>query len=293
MTVSAQLHLEALCLSIGKVWTLSPTFRAEESDTARHLSEFYMLEAELCFTESLGELMDLVEDLIRHIVDNLASSHVGKELISQHPFDQDTSNTGSPSLARISGLLRTERWPRIMYNEALLHLQAATASGRVAFSTPVDKTSGLQTEHEKYLAESIGGGCPVFITDYPSKIKPFYMAPSQRNNPDLGAEPTAACFDLLLPNVCEVAGGSLREHSLELLLEAMEKKGLWKSSRTDGGEKINDSTALDWYVDLRRYGSAPHGGFGLGFDRLIAYLAGIANIRDVVTFPRSHGSCNC
>ncbi|KAL9051897.1 MAG: hypothetical protein Q9162_005735 [Coniocarpon cinnabarinum] len=302
LTVSSQLHLEALAQSVGKVWTLSPTFRAEKSETARHLSEFYMLEAEeYCVTE-LEDVMGTVEQLIRAIAQGLQSSDVVQELRMWH----SQSNEGSvddPQKVDIQHrwkmICQPQQWARITYHEAVKLLQEAESKGNT-FASHVDVSSGLQTEHERYLADRVGQGAPVFVTDYPRAIKPFYMAPSQGPQDRLGPVETVACFDLLMPDVCEVVGGSMREHRLEVLESSMREKGLLKGGSVDtldaSGTKVrtrDTKSGLDWYLDLRRYGSAPHGGFGLGFDRLLAYLAGVKNVRDVVTFPRWHKRCDC
>ena len=307
LTVSSQLHLEALAQSITKVWSLSPTFRAEKSDTARHLSEFYMLEAEEHFVEKHDDIMDVVQLLILHVVQELSSSKLGQELESYRSTynEQLESATQQVNLrARWNNLVHAP-WPRITYHQAVQKLQEASATGKATFQTLADDDSGLQTEHERFLADDIGEGGPVFVTDYPKTIKPFYMAPSHSESVDLGSVETVACFDLLFPEVCEVVGGSLREHRLDVLENSMKSKGLIKSPTPhkttshegqEGGRTTTSSlpnAGLEWYLDLRRYGSAPHGGFGLGFDRLLAYLAGIKNVRDVVTFPRWHGRCIC
>lgn len=289
LTVSSQLHLEALAQSVGNVWTLSPTFRAEKSDTARHLSEFYMLEAEVAFTNDLNAVMDVVEDLLRYLTRRLMASQTGSELLetAAHKNDipedaQITSNTGLK--ARWESLCQ-DSWPRITFYEACEKLKEAHVDPRTDdFHMVPDETSGLQTEHERYLADVLYKG-PVFVTDYPKSIKPFYMAPSSPSASGQSPVSTVACFDLLLPEVCEVAGGSQREHRLEPLMSRMRKQGLISATEVDA------SSPLDWYLDLRRYGSMPHGGFGLGFDRLLGFLAGVKNIRDVVTFPRYYKHC--
>lgn len=287
LTVSSQLHLEALAQSVNKVWALSPTFRAEKSDTARHLSEFYMLEAELAFVDDLKEVMNVVEDMLRAIATELQNSAVGRELLEARARDQEqvSVSVSNDALAqRWQGLIAGP-WPRITYDDAVRRLKTAVADGKAAFEFPPGHEDGLQTEHERYLAESVGRGGPVFVTDYPRNIKPFYMAPS---TDPIAA--TVACFDLLVPELCELVGGSMREHRLPELVQSMEEHGIRQTTDTDvkasGG-------SLDWYVDLRRYGSVPHGGFGLGFDRLLCYLSGVSNIRDVVSFPRWHKRCDC
>ncbi|KAI8939560.1 hypothetical protein NX059_003324 [Plenodomus lindquistii] len=293
LTVSSQLHLEALAQSVNKVWTLSPTFRAEKSDTARHLSEFYMLEAEVAFVDDVHQVMDVVEDMLRSVASELQSSPVGQELLEARAqvHEQEDGSVSPGTLAlRWQGLMEGP-WPRITYSNAVQHLKDAVAQGRVVFDFAPGHADGLQTEHERYLAESIGLGKPVFVTDYPRNIKPFYMAPSRDAQPEAqAAAATVACFDLLVPEICELVGGSMREHRLPELLKAMKEHGL------QGAADVDDAAAegpMQWYVDLRRYGSVPHGGFGLGFDRLVCYLSGVSNIRDVVSFPRWHKRCDC
>lgn len=291
LTVSSQLHLEALAQAVGKVWTLSPTFRAEESDTPRHLAEFYMLEAEVAFVDRVADVMDVVEDMIRYVVSNLHVSEIGHQLLNAKDYVYETQEGERALLSvkelskRWEGLLRGP-WPRITYHEACTILQNAVKEGQVTFEQSVGPDTGLQTEHERYIAEVVGESGPVFVTDYPKAVKPFYMAPSAPDARYPGDVPTVACFDLLVPDVCEIVGGSMREHRRSELQEAMRRNGLVKGDMEDRG-------GLDWYVDLRRYGSVPHGGFGLGFDRLLGYLAGVSNVRDVVAFPRHYGRCLC
>ena len=280
LTVSGQLHLEALSQAVDKVWTLSPTFRAEKSDTPRHLSEFYMLEAEMCFTQSLDDILDLVENMLRSSVTALKSSRTYNELLKLRHASSNGEQGAEDKLVsaeiiqqRWSGITAPS-WPRITYEDALGTLQTAQDKGTANFEHPPTWDTGLQAEHERYLATHIGQGSPVFVTHYPRAQKPFYMSPSPS-----GAD-TAACFDLLVPDLCELAGGSLREHNLTSLQSTMREKGV-------KGE------GLEWYQDLRRYGSVPHGGFGLGFDRLVGYLGGVGSIRDVVAFPRWAARCEC
>lgn len=295
LTVSSQLHLEALAQAVGNVWTLSPTFRAEKSDTARHLSEFYMLEAEMAFVNEADQVMDIVESMIRYIASNLQKSSIGEELLKAHDFGDegsDAERNANPQQVHTTVLggrwksLVTESWPRITYHQACAILKEAHFQNNSHFSEMPSAETGLSTEHERFLADVVGKGGPVFVTDYPAAMKPFYMARSKGSSQHLGSVPTVACFDLLMPDVCEVVGGSMREHRLENLLETMRDKGV-------GHSQENDAGSLDWYVDLRRYGSLPHGGFGLGFDRLLGFLAGVSNVRDMVTFPRHYGRCLC
>ena len=292
MTVSSQLHLEAMAQSVNKVWALSPTFRAEKSDTARHLSEFYMLEAELAFVDDLKDVMDVVEDMLRAIATELQTSTVGQELLEARARDQEQVNlsVSQDALAqRWQGLI-AEAWPRITYHDAVQRLKDAVAQGKADFEHSPAHEEGLQTEHERYLAENVGQGGPVFVTDYPRNMKPFYMAPSPDSTEGGHGGSTVACFDLLVPEICELVGGSMREHRSPELVKSMEAHGLQHT--VDTAAKTSEGS-LEWYVDLRRYGSVPHGGFGLGFDRLLCYLSGVSNIRDVVSFPRWHKRCDC
>ncbi|ROT38375.1 asparaginyl-tRNA synthetase [Sodiomyces alkalinus F11] len=316
LTVSTQLHLEALAQSLGNVWTLSPTFRAEKSDTSRHMSEFYMLEAEMPFVEQMDDVLDLVEDMLRHLATNLYTSRPAVELRERH--NRGKSRTAEDDLVSVdevdrrwAGMMQTpaSKWPRITYTDAIDLLQ--TEAHRFEHKPTWD--GGLHSEHEKFLAKTVGATGeqgiyrPVFVTHYPRDMKAFYMrttatsplpsssststAPQTAGSGDdcpsgtrqLGT--TVDCFDLLVPDLCEIAGGSMREHRLAHLQEAMATRGM-----TSGN---NSRSNLDWYVDLRRWGSCPHGGFGLGFDRLLSYLAGVQNVRDVVAFPRWFGRCDC
>ncbi|KAN0070036.1 hypothetical protein V8E54_011617 [Elaphomyces granulatus] len=320
LTVSSQLHLEAYAAELGNVWALSPTFRAERSDTPRHLSEFYMLEVEVNFMQNLDSLTELVEYLIRDLTRRLSDTSVGQEILSAKrtgESGQDFVDSGSPLHQRWIGLMEGPRWPRITYSRAIALLEDAVTNHSASFTFPPSWSEGLQLEHEKYIVEIICGGSPVFVTDYPKKAKPFYMACSQvpgDNDSTSTAKPTAACFDLLMPEISEVAGGSLREHRLPNLIQNMRDRGLIKTLSKPTGESRHSSSSpegslrdtpypflqpyedlghLRWYVDLRRWGTAPHGGFGLGFDRFLGYLAGVGSIRDVVPFPRYFGRADC
>ncbi|KAI0015771.1 asparaginyl-tRNA synthetase [Xylariomycetidae sp. FL0641] len=277
-TVSAQLHLEALSQALGNVWTLSPTFRAEQSDTPRHLSEFYMLEAEVSFTDSLESVMDLVEDMLRHVASDLSTSGAVKD------FRERVGN-------RWEGLLQ-KTWPRITYTEAIKLLEEAPDQ----FEHRPVWGEGLQTDHEKYIATRVGlGNSPVFVTNYPRDIKAFYMKTNEDDDTATTPGPTVACFDLLVPDFCEIAGGSMREHRLQELVVSMRRHGMDPDVQPDDQTNPSSTQAnnLDWYLDLRRWGCPPHGGFGLGFDRLLCYLSGVQTIRDTVPFPRWSGRCDC
>ena len=314
LTVSSQLHLEAFVHEHPKVWTLSPTFRAEKSDTPRHVSEFWMLEAELR-AETLEDIMDLVENMIRALVIGLQNSSILADLdLARQKSNRSIESEESSSMnGRWERLLRPS-WPRITYADAVERLQYAFKADKTTFHHEPSWEAGLQLEHEKWIASEVGLGSPVFVTHYPQKIKPFYMLPSPQVEQSLDANrQTVECFDLLLPESCEIVGGSLREHRPDNLVQTMKHRGMSVSDTKsiDNPERYGagaspagpnvpaDSTPssepsnLDWYVDLRRYGSIPHGGFGLGFDRLLGYLAGVNNIKDVVPWPRYYGRCDC
>lgn len=279
LTVSSQLHLEALAQSVGPVWTLSPTFRAEKSDTARHLSEFYMLEAEMPFVDDMEVVMGLIQSMISQVTANLRDYPIVQDMIARadrRSEEDDIQNITASALDQRWAKLQGE-WPRVKYADCIEHLQQAAANDAKLFVFEPSWEGGLQAEHEKWLAEKFEG--PLFITDYPRHQKPFYMKPSEDGK-------TVGCFDLIFPDLCEVVGGSMREHRSKELVESMKKHKLIKD------ESGNSTSNLDWYVDLRRYGSVPHGGFGLGFDRLVCYLTGVSNIRDVVAFPRWYGRCD-
>ncbi|KAI0390499.1 asparaginyl-tRNA synthetase [Xylariaceae sp. FL0594] len=287
-TVSSQLHLEALAQSLGNVWTLSPTFRAEQSDTPRHLSEFYMLEAELAFTDSQTLVMDLVEDMLKYVAADLADTRTVGEILTPTARRSPNLVSAEEVSRRWSGLTQ-DAWPRITYTEAIQILEKA--GGRFVYKPTWGKD--LQTEHEKYIAVKVGEGRkPVFVTNYPRAIKPFYMKEAESSASSPGK--TVECFDLLVPEFCEIAGGSMREHRLEQLIESMHAHGMNPTpsagDASQGAEERDNS--LDWYLDLRRWGCAPHGGFGLGFDRLMCYLTGVQTIHDTAAFPRWYGRCD-
>ncbi|KAL4747292.1 hypothetical protein BDW72DRAFT_209686 [Aspergillus terricola var. indicus] len=309
LNVSSQLHLEAYAAELGNVWTLSPMFRAEKSDTPRHLSEFYMLEAEVNFLSDLDALTDTVEYLLRDLTRRLHDTPAAQEILSiKRDKSPETQDSGEQIdlRQRWADLISGPKWRCIAYSDAIAALQEAVSQGKVVFEFPPTWTGGLQLEHEQYIVNSLNNGQPIFVTDYPKAIKPFYMAPSHtQSNPNAEGE-TVACFDLLLPEVSEVAGGSLREHRLPELIQNMREHRLIKTSPSDSEGGVNQEEAsyphllpgedlshLQWYADLRRWGTAPHGGFGLGFDRFLGYLTGVQSIRDTVAFPRYFGRADC
>lgn len=317
LTVSSQLHLEAYAAELGNVWALSPTFRAEKSDTPRHLSEFYMLEAEINFMEDMASLTTSVEYIIRDLTRRLYESPVGQEILSakrtgesgQQEEGTTDMSSGSFLRQRWVDMIEGPTWHRMTYTEAIEALQNAVDEQEVSFTYAPRWAEGLQLEHEKYIVDVICQGRPVFVTDYPKAVKPFYMAPSQSaDGSSLSDHETVACFDLLFPEVSEVAGGSLREHRLANIITNMRESGLVKTQANPPTvEQANldmtpkypyllpneDLGHLQWYADLRRWGTAPHGGFGLGFDRFLGYLAGVSSVRDIVAFPRHFGRAEC
>lgn len=269
LTVSTQLHLEVLALSMNRVWTLTPCFRAEHSNTNRHLSEFWMLEAEMCYVDEVAHLTDFVEAMMRSVVSSLRQNAL-TDLCGARFAAADKSAL----LARWDSLTSTEKWPCISYSTAVDIINAVKCKGRL--KGRLTWGDSILTDHEKWLAGTHFRS-PVFITDYPASQKPFYMPPSKDYDPE---KPTVACFDLIVPEMGELVGGSLREHNHNALVEQMHSRNM----------KTED---MQWYLSTRENGSVPHGGFGMGFERLVAYLAAIENIKDVAAFPRAPGVCTC
>uniref|UniRef100_A0A663LIB5 asparagine--tRNA ligase n=1 Tax=Athene cunicularia TaxID=194338 RepID=A0A663LIB5_ATHCN len=259
LTVSGQLHLEVMSGAFTHVFTFGPTFRAENSQSRRHLAEFYMVEAELSFTESLQDIMQVMEDLFK-----TATSTV----LSKCPRDVELFHKymAPAQKDRLEQMLKN-KFVTISYSEAVEILKRASQT----FTFKPEWGCDLQTEHEKYLVKHCGE-VPVFVINYPYDLKPFYM----RDNED-GPQHTVAAVDLLVPGVGELCGGSLREERLPFLESRLQRLGL-----TD---------AYQWYLDLRKFGSVPHGGFGMGFERYLQYILGVDNIKDVIPFPRFSHSC--
>ena len=255
LTVSGQLEAEAFALCYGKVYTFGPTFRAENSNTPRHAAEFWMIEPEIAFAD-LNDDMDLAEAMIKSVVSHLLVT-CADELKFFNSFYDNTL------LERLNQLVSTP-FGRVSYTEAVEILQKFNDG----FDYKVSWGCDLQTEHERCLTEKVFKK-PVFVTDYPKEIKSFYM----RLNDD---GKTVAASDMLVPGVGELIGGSQREERVQKLIERIDELSL---NRED----------YEWYIDLRRFGGAPHAGFGLGFERLIMYVTGISNIRDVLPYPRTAG----
>ncbi|MBQ6267825.1 MAG: asparagine--tRNA ligase [Clostridia bacterium] len=256
LTVSGQLQAETMALAFGKVYTFGPTFRAEKSYTQRHAAEFWMIEPEMAFAE-LSDDMDVAEAMIKYVI-RYVLEHCPQELEFLNKF------VDKGLIERLTAVANAD-FGRVSYTDAVALLEQHNDQ----FEYKVSWGTDLQTEHERYLTEVIFKK-PVFVTDYPKEIKAFYM----RLNDD--GKTVAAC-DCLVMGIGEIIGGSQREERLELLEARINELGL-------------DPRDYDWYLDLRRYGGVKHSGFGLGFERLVMYLTGIANIRDVLPFPRTTGS---
>lgn len=256
LTVSGQLEAEAFACALSKVYTFGPTFRAENSNTSRHVNEFWMIEPEMAFCDLAGD-MDLAEELVKHLVRDireycpddleLFAKFVDKELLGRLEFVMDRP------------------FQRIAYAEAIELLKK---SGQ-KFEFPVEDGLNLQSEHERWLTEQHFKS-PVTVYNYPKEIKPFYM----RLNDD---DKTVTAMDLLVPGIGEIVGGSQREERLDVLEENMRRHKM-------------DPADYKWYLDLRRYGTVPHAGFGLGFERMLMFVTGVSNIRDVIPFARTPGS---
>ena len=256
LTVSGQLSVEMFALSLGDVYTFGPTFRAENSNTRRHIAEFWMVEPEMAFCDLVGN-MSLAEEMIKYLI---------QYIITNCPDDLDLfARFVDKSLKKTLDQILNAGFERLLYSEAVEILKK---SGR-KFEFTVEFGKDLQSEHERFLTETYLKK-PVIVYNYPKSIKPFYMRLNDDNK-------TVAAMDVLVPNIGEIIGGSQREERLEVLEARMQASDL-------------DKTAYWWYLDSRRFGSVPHSGFGLGFERMMMLLTGAANIRDVIPYPRTPGS---
>ena len=257
LTVSGQLNVETYATAFRNVYTFGPTFRAENSNTVKHAAEFWMIEPEICFAD-LNDDMDLAEDMLKYTF-----SYVLENCKEEMEFFNNFVDKGL--LERLNNVIHSD-FARISYTDAIKELEKANDKFEFKVSWGVD----LQTEHERYLCEQVFKK-PVFVTDYPIEIKAFYM----KQNPD---GKTVAAADLLAPGIGEIIGGSQREENYDKLLARMKELNM-------------DIESYNWYLDLRKYGSCDHAGFGLGFERAIMYLTGMQNIRDVIPFPRTPKNC--
>jgi asparaginyl-tRNA synthetase len=253
LTVSGQLNVEAYCMALSKVYTFGPTFRAENSNTSRHLAEFWMIEPEIAFAD-LDDIANFCEKMLKHVF---------KQVLEQANEDMQFFNAfiDKECIARLTAVINSD-FERMTYTDAITHLEK---SGQ-KFAYPVKWGLDLQSEHERYLTEQL---CkkPVILTNYPKEIKSFYMRVNEDNK-------TVAALDVLVPGIGEIIGGSQREERFDRLSARMQDLKI-------------DVNSYGWYLDLRKYGTVPHGGFGLGLERLLSYITGLGNVRDVIPFPRT------
>ena len=271
LTVSGQLEAETYAMALGSVYTFGPTFRAENSNTSRHLAEFWMIEPEVAFNK-LADNMDLAEDFIKYVInyvlekcqDDLA--FLEKRLLEEEK-NKPQAERSEMSLLEKLRFITENNFKRVSYTEAIDILKASKPNKNKKFNYIIEEWGAdLQSEHERYLVEK-HFKCPVILFDYPADIKAFYM----RMNED---GKTVRAMDILFPGIGEIVGGSEREERYDVLLDKIEKMGI-------------DKKELWWYLDTRKFGTAPHSGFGLGFERLVLFVTGMTNIRDVIPFPRT------
>lgn len=256
LSVSGQLEGEVAAMAMGKIYTFGPSFRAEKSNTQRHVAEFWHVEPEIAFAE-LDDIIEVAEAMIKFVLKDVLEKCADELAFFEKFFEKGLRE-------KLQKIVDGD-FERITYTKAIELLKDAD----VEFQYPIEWGCDLATEHERYITEQVYNK-PVFVTDYPKEIKSFYM----KQNPD---GKTVAATDLLVPGVGEIIGGSQREESLDKLLAAMEERGMTQDEYKD-------------YLDLRKFGSVPHGGFGLGFDRIVMYMTGMANIRDVQLYPRTVGN---
>ncbi len=271
LTVSGQLEAETYAMALGQVYTFGPTFRAENSNTSRHLAEFWMIEPEVAFI-NLDENMDLAEDFIKYIIKyTLEKCADDLQFLDQRLKDDEKNKPQAErsemSLIEKLNFVLENNFKRVSYTEAIDILRNSKPNKNKKFKYPINEWGAdLQSEHERFLVEK-HFKCPVILFDYPADIKAFYM----RMNDD---GKTVRAMDILFPGIGEIVGGSQREERYDKLVERMQSMGI-------------DEKELWWYLDTRKYGSAPHSGFGLGFERMVLFITGMTNIRDVIPFPRT------
>jgi asparaginyl-tRNA synthetase len=253
LTVSGQLNVEAYCMALSKVYTFGPTFRAENSNTSRHLAEFWMVEPEIAFAD-LDDVATLAEKMLKHVFKNVLDRCAEDMQFFASYIDPECIN-------RLTSVMDSS-FERMTYTDAIKHLQ----DSKQQFAYPVSWGLDLQSEHERYLTEQL---CkkPVILMDYPKEIKSFYMKVNSDNK-------TVAAMDVLVPGIGEIIGGSQREERFDVLTSRLLESKV-------------DPENYKWYLDLRKYGTVPHGGFGLGLERLLSYITGVSNVRDVIPFPRT------
>ncbi|MGB0897038.1 MAG: asparagine--tRNA ligase [Flavobacteriaceae bacterium] len=271
LTVSGQLEAETYAMSLGKVYTFGPTFRAENSNTSRHLSEFWMIEPEVAFMDLAGN-MDLAEDFLKSVINHILEHNIDDlNFLEKRLLDEEKTkpqkDRSELSLIEKLKFVADNNFKRVSYTEAIDILKNCKPNKKKKFNYIIEEWGAdLQSEHERYLVEK-HFKCPVILFDYPANIKAFYM----RLNDD---GKTVRAMDILFPGIGEMVGGAQREERLDVLLEKMKAIGI-------------DEKELWWYTDLRKYGTAVHSGFGLGFERLVMFATGMSNIRDVIPFPRT------
>jgi asparaginyl-tRNA synthetase len=278
LTVSGQLEAETYAMGLGQVYTFGPTFRAENSNTSRHLAEFWMIEPEVAFND-LDANMDLAEDFLKYVID-YAMKHCADdiEFLENRLVDEDKSKPTAerspmPLREKLDFVLKNN-FKRVSYTEAIDILRDSKPNKKKKFKYPIDQWGAdLQSEHERFLVEK-HFECPVILFDYPATIKAFYM---RLNDPDEQGRDTVRAMDILFPGIGEMVGGSQREERYDVLKEKMQAMDI-------------PLEELGWYLEMRKFGSVVHSGFGLGFERLVMFVTGMGNIRDVIPYPRTPGN---
>jgi asparaginyl-tRNA synthetase len=278
LTVSGQLEAETYAMGLGQVYTFGPTFRAENSNTSRHLAEFWMIEPEVAFND-LDANMDLAEDFIKNVVsyalDNCADDieFLEKRLEEEDKSKPQVERSPMPLRAKLE-FIGKNNFKRVSYTEAIDILRNSKPNKKKKFKYPIEEWGiDLQSEHERYLVEK-HFECPVILFDYPAKIKAFYM---RLNEVDSQGRETVRAMDILFPGIGEIVGGSQREERYDILKEKMHAMGI-------------PLEELGWYLEMRKFGSVVHSGFGLGFERLVMFVTGMGNVRDVIPYPRTPGN---
>src|SRR5690606_17797804 len=273
LTVSGQLEGELAAMALGNIYTFGPTFRAENSNTSRHLAEFWMIEPEMAFYE-LTDNMDLAEELLKYVI-RFALDHCPDEIeflknrLLEEEKSKPQSERSAMDLVTKLHFCLDNQFERLTYTEAIEILRRSKPNQKKQFKFPITGWgTDLQSEHERYLVEKHFKK-PVILTDYPADIKSFYM---RLNEPDDQGRRTVAAMDILFPGIGEMVGGSQREERYDKLVERMHEMGV-------------PTDEMDWFLDTRRFGTAPHSGFGVGFERLVLFVTGMTNIRDVIPFP--------
>lgn len=278
LTVSGQLEAETFAMGLGKVYTFGPTFRAENSNTSRHLAEFWMIEPEVAFND-LDANMDLAEDFIKYVVD-YALQHCADDIdflenrLAEEDKSKPVADRSPMPLREKLQFIGKNNFKRVSYTEAIDILKNSKPNKKKKFQYPIEEWGAdLQSEHERYLVEK-HFECPVILFDYPAKIKAFYM---RLNDKDVNGNETVRAMDILFPGIGEIVGGSQREERYDVLKAKMQAMNIPEEE-------------LWWYLEMRKFGSVVHSGFGLGFERLVMFVTGMGNVRDVIPYPRTPGN---